>query len=62
MVVVFGKKHLDFTNSEISYASFSAHKIGGPTGVELCWFAQAVGLPVLRWGQEQGRRPGTEKQ
>ena len=27
MVQVFGKSHLDLTNSEISYASFSAHKI-----------------------------------
>ena len=33
MVQVVGKRHLDFTHSHISYASLSAHKIGGPAGV-----------------------------
>ena len=33
MVQIFGKNHLDFSSSKISYASISAHKIGGPAGV-----------------------------
>ena len=53
MVQVFGKKHLDFTNSEISYASFSAHKIGGPQ-VGTCWFAQDASYRFCGGGQEQG--------
>ena len=62
MVQVFGKKHLDFTNSEISYASFSAHKIGGPTGVGALLVRPGCRLASLLrgGGQEQGRRSGTE--
>ena len=62
MVQVFGKKHLDFTNSEISYASFSAHKIGGPTGVGALLVRPGCRrTSMLRGGgQEQGRRSGTE--
>jgi cysteine desulfurase len=62
MVQVFGKKHLDFNESEISYASFSAHKIGGPTGVGALLVRPGCRLAsMLRGGgQEQGRRSGTE--
>ena len=62
MVQVFGKSHLDFTNSEISYASFSAHKIGGPTGVGALLVRSGCRLASLLrgGGQEQGRRSGTE--
>ena len=61
MVQVFGKKHLDFTQSEISYASFSAHKIGGPQVLGLCWLAQDAGLRACCVvGDRTGRRSGTE--
>jgi cysteine desulfurase len=62
MVQVFGKNNLDFTNSEISYASFSAHKIGGPTGVGALLVRPGCRLvSLLRGGgQELGRRSGTE--
>ncbi len=62
MVQVFGKNHLDFTNSGISYASFSAHKIGGPAGVGALLVRPGCRLASLLrgGGQEQGRRPGTE--
>ena len=33
MVQIFGKCHINFDASKISYASLSAHKIGGPSGV-----------------------------
>ena len=58
MVQVFGKSHLDFTNSEISYASISAHKIGGPAGVGALLVRPGCRLASLLrgGGQEQGRR------
>ena len=62
MVQIFGKKHLDFTDSQISYASLSAHKIGGPAGVGALLVRPGYKLASLMrgGGQEQGRRPGTE--
>ena len=62
MVQAFGKSHLDFANSEISYASLSAHKIGGPAGVgALLVRPECRVASLLRGGgQEQGRRSGTE--
>ncbi len=62
MVQMFGKSHLDFTDSQISYASLSAHKIGGPAGVGALLVRPGYKLANLMrgGGQEQGRRPGTE--
>ena len=62
MVQIFGKNHLYFTESEISYASISAHKIGGPTGVGALLVRPGCRLASLLrgGGQEQGRRSGTE--
>ena len=62
MVQVFGKNYLDFTNSEISYASLSAHKIGGPAGVGALLVRPGCRLASLLrgGGQELGRRSGTE--
>ena len=62
MVQIFGKCHLDFIKSQISYASLSAHKIGGPAGVGALVVRPGFKLANLMrgGGQEQGRRPGTE--
>ena len=62
MVQMLGKTHLDFTDSGLDYASISAHKIGGPTGIGAILVRAGNRLTsVLRGGgQEQGRRSGTE--
>ena len=62
MVQIFGKDHLDFANANISYASLSAHKIGGPAGVGALLVRPGCRLSSLLrgGGQEQGRRAGTE--
>ena len=62
MVQMLGKVHLDFANSGLDYATLSAHKIGGPTGVGAVLVRPGNSLTsVLRGGgQEQGRRSGTE--
>jgi cysteine desulfurase len=46
----------------VDVAAFSAHKLGGPTGVGLLWRRTGVALsPTLHGGgQEAGLRPGTE--
>jgi len=62
MVQVLGKTHIDFAASGLSYASLSAHKIGGPAGVGALLVRPGCGLASLikGGGQEQGRRSGTE--
>ena len=62
MVQMFGKRHIEFTASNISYASLSAHKIGGPAGVGALLVRPGSRLSSLLrgGGQEQGRRAGTE--
>jgi len=62
MIQFLGKSPIDLAHSGLDFASFSAHKIGGPSGVGALWCR--AGKPVtslLRGGgQEQGRRAGTE--
>ncbi len=62
MVQMLGKSHLDFAASGFDYASLSAHKIGGPTGVGalLVRPGRAMTSLLRGGGQEQGRRSGTE--
>jgi cysteine desulfurase len=62
MVQIFGKHHINFDASKISYASLSAHKIGGPSGVGALLVRPGCRLSSLLrgGGQEQGRRAGTE--
>ena len=62
MVQIFGKRHINFSASKISYASLSAHKIGGPSGVGALLVRPGCRLSSLLrgGGQEQGRRAGTE--
>lgn len=62
MVQAFGKTVMDFAGSGIGYASLSAHKIGGPSGVGALLVRPGFGLSSLLkgGGQEQGRRSGTE--
>ena len=62
MVQAAGKMHLDLSIEGLSFASFSAHKIGGPTGVGALWVKAGLQIPSLLkgGGQEQGRRAGTE--
>lgn len=62
-IQALGKIHFDIKGLGADFATFSAHKIGGPKGVGALVAAEGiVGLePVLRGGgQEQGRRAGTE--
>ena len=62
LVQVLGKRHLDFAASGFDYASLSAHKIGGPTGVGALLVRPGLRMTSLLrgGGQEQGRRSGTE--
>ena len=62
MVQMLGKAHMDFAASGIDYASLSAHKIGGPTGVGalLVRPGRAMTSLLRGGGQERGRRSGTE--
>ena len=62
MVQMLGKTHLDFACSGLDYASISAHKIGGPTGIGAVLVRPGNRLTSLLrgGGQEQGRRSGTE--
>ncbi len=62
MVQLLGKTHIDLTALGVDFASFSAHKIGGPTGVGALVARPGKSLTrLLRGGgQEQGRRSGTE--
>ena len=62
MVQMAGKVPTTIAIEGLSFASFSAHKIGGPSGVGALWIKPGLTLPamLLGGGQEQGRRPGTE--
>ena len=62
MVQMLGKQHLDFDGLGLDYASLSAHKIGGPSGVGSLLVKPDNALTSLLrgGGQEQGRRSGTE--
>ena len=61
-VQALGKIALDLAAVPVDYASFSAHKLGGPKGVGALYLRPGVRLaPLLRGGpQERRRRPGTE--
>ena len=62
IVQMLGKQHLDFSETGLDFASLSAHKIGGPTGVGalLVRPGRAMTSLLRGGGQEQGRRSGTE--
>lgn len=62
MVQYLGKADINLQESALSFASFSAHKIGGPGGVGALWCRSGEHLASLLrgGGQEQGRRAGTE--
>ncbi len=61
-VQALGKLPLALATLPIDYASFSAHKLGGPKGVGALYVRPGAELaPLLRGGsQEKGQRPGTE--
>ena len=46
--------------ADVSSASMSAHKIGGPRGIGLLYLKQPVGSAIRGGAQERGIRPGTE--
>jgi cysteine desulfurase len=52
---------LDLTGWGVTYATFSAHKWGGPRGVGLLYVRRGAELPPVTFGggQEGGLRPGT---
>ena len=62
MVQMVGKMPIDVNIEGLCFASVSAHKVGGPSGVGALWIKPGLTLPalLLGGGQEQGRRPGTE--
>ncbi|MGB2107914.1 MAG: cysteine desulfurase family protein [Candidatus Puniceispirillum sp.] len=62
MVQMLGKDHFSFATLGLDYASLSAHKIGGPSGVGALLVKPGNALTSLLrgGGQEQGRRSGTE--
>ena len=62
MVQAAGKLPIDLALEGLSFASFSAHKVGGPTGVGALWMRPGLQIASLLkgGGQEQGRRAGTE--
>ena len=62
MVQAAGKLPINPADIGLSFASLSAHKLGGPGGVGALWIKPGLTLPSLLvgGGQEQGRRSGTE--
>ena len=62
MVQMVGKMPIDVNIEGLCFASVSAHKVGGPSGIGALWIKAGLTLPalLLGGGQEQGRRPGTE--
>lgn len=61
-VQALGKLPLDLAALPVDFASFSAHKLGGPKGVGALYAREGRRFqPLLRGGpQERRRRPGTE--
>ena len=61
-VQALGKLPLALASLPVTYASFSAHKLGGPKGVGALYVRAGVAIAPLLCGgsQERGRRPGTE--
>ncbi len=61
-VQALGKCRLDLSSLPVDFASFSAHKLGGPKGAGALYVRPGAHLtPLLRGGgQERRRRPGTE--
>ncbi|GAA4023007.1 cysteine desulfurase family protein [Deinococcus rubellus] len=57
-----GVAALDLLGWGVDYASFSAHKWGGPLGVGLLYVRRGLELPplLLGGGQERGLRSGTQ--
>ena len=62
MIQYLGKQANDLAALDLDFASFSAHKIGGPSGVGALYCRPGKQLQSLLrgGGQEQGRRAGTE--
>jgi cysteine desulfurase len=61
-VQALGKRPLRLAQLPVEFASFAAHKLGGPKGVGALYVRPGAELtPLLRGGgQERRRRPGTE--
>jgi cysteine desulfurase len=61
-VQALGKRALALAELPVDYASFAAHKLGGPKGIGALYVRPGADLiPLLHGGgQERRRRPGTE--
>lgn len=61
MTQALGKIPIDVKTLDVDYASFSAHKIGGPVGVGALYIKHGVPFKPLMFGgnQENKRRGGT---
>jgi cysteine desulfurase len=61
-VQALGKRPLGLARLPVDFASFAAHKLGGPKGIGALYVRPGAELtPLLRGGgQERRRRPGTE--
>ena len=57
-----GRLPIDFSSSQLSFVTLSAHKLGGPKGVGALVVRDGAPLPprIIGGGQERGRRAGTE--
>jgi len=62
MIQFLGKAPINLPEMNLNFASFSAHKLGGPSGVGAlyCRAGQQLVSLLRGGGQEQGRRAGTE--